>query len=291
MLKDKKYKNELELTAAQLKAAAKKPMQQTKLKLRKGFHAAPISYKVLMNRQLTDADQKIVNKVLVQCTSPEKCKEVMAKEPNWTYREISFVQAHPCGLFLYKGLSVILFYHRQVSIVEPMPKDPVPSGVLESEEDIWARLDLFSLSPRERLEALREKDLIIISRDQEIVALKSLLRTVQTAKVRAVFQRLVEVQKALVLAHKKKVWKDVENVAEQLSESINDSGFVFVSGVEEKAIKKVTAELEAVNVGNNKIRKALAATWLRKVEAINADNEELRVEVAKLKKKLALTKK
>lgn len=237
-LKDKKSNRELaEFTQKQLKAITKKPLRQTKLKLRKGFSNAPITYTVLMTTQLTEPDRKIVTKALVHCTTPNKCRELMAKEPGWMYRDISFVQDHKCGLLLYKGLSVALFYHRQVINIEPMPNDPVPSGVLENDEDVWVRLDLFSLSPRQQHQELREQDTLIIALRQQVAALEAMLKPAQKANAKEVIQKvtalneindLAGLRDALNKAFSQKSWLAVSIVRRGLIKFMKESKLVKV---------------------------------------------------------------
>lgn len=136
------------LTKKQMKEACKDPMLQTKIKLRSKWKA-PIKYRVLQVFQLNEVDRREVAKIMVQSVTPDEAKQATFLKPFWSYRDISLVKDFECGILCFKGLAVCLFYKRQCYEVEPVATDPVPIGALENEDDIWARLDLFSKSPRE----------------------------------------------------------------------------------------------------------------------------------------------
>lgn len=150
------------LSKAELKEACSGTFVQTKIKLRSRW-SAPLKYKVLMTFQLSEEDRKVVAKGLVKAITPKEAKAL--REPislgwsSWSYRDISLMKDFECGVLQFKGLAVCLFYKRQCAEIEPVATDPVPIGALESEDDIWARLDLFSKSPRELHASVRE-DLI-----------------------------------------------------------------------------------------------------------------------------------
>lgn len=160
------------LTRKQLKEACKDTFKQTKIKLRTKWGTA-IKYKVLMTFQLNDKDRREVAKVLALAVTPMKAKEqiILARRRiqertgdlhaalncPWSYRDISMVKDFECGVLQFKGLAVCLFYKRQCSEIEPEPKDPIPIGALENDDDIWARLDLFSKSPRQLIGDIREE--------------------------------------------------------------------------------------------------------------------------------------
>lgn len=178
MLKEKrldaKYKKPL--TKKQLREACKAPLLQTKLKMRKGFQAAPLFYYVLMTHQLNEVDKKIVTKGLLHAITPLEAKELVLTQPGWMFRDISLIKDFECGVLMYKGLAVALYYKRQVSKIEPEPYEPVPSGALENPKDVWARLDLFSKSPRQLVADAQEE---LLLKDQEIIELKQQLEAMK----------------------------------------------------------------------------------------------------------------
>jgi hypothetical protein len=159
-----------------------KASKQTRLKLRNGFHKAPISYRVLMISQFSAIDNKEVSKGLALAITPEKAKELLprpGKQTKWKLIQNSSVGL--CGTYdvqqlLYKGLEVAVFWKRQTSEVIPDPSDPVPEGILENPDDVWARLDLFHKSARQmvgvvgaELNTLRSE---LASKDAQIQAQK-----------------------------------------------------------------------------------------------------------------------
>jgi hypothetical protein len=182
------------LTRKEVKEACKNPMVQTKIKLRSKWRA-PITYKVLQVFQLSKQDRKEVSKTLVQAITPDKARRAILGKVGWMYRGISLVKDHDVGLLVFKGLAVCLFYKRQFSEIEPIATDPIPLGSLEDDDDIWARLDLFSKSPRE-LHAtvgpelvelnnentelkyqVKVRDTIIESLEQKVVALQEQIKS------------------------------------------------------------------------------------------------------------------
>ena len=134
---------------------ALKASRQTKLKLKKGFHNAPITYKVLMNHQFNEEDQKIIARGLVKAITPKAAEQLLpapGKPSKWTLQQntsVGIIGTYTLCILKYKGLEVAVFWKRQTSEVTPDPSDPVPEGVLESPDDVWARLDLFNKSPRQ----------------------------------------------------------------------------------------------------------------------------------------------
>lgn len=191
MLTDHKSNKELpELTRKQLKAACKGSFPETRRKLKQGLGFAPLFYYVLTVHQLNDKDQKIVDKALAVCINPVEAKKLCKAQviagsvllaTKWSYRDISLVKDFECGVLMYKGLAVALYYKRQVTKIEPEPMDPVPTGALESLEDVWARLDLFSKSPKQLVgslkEELLEKERTILELQQQLKATETLLTT------------------------------------------------------------------------------------------------------------------
>lgn len=187
MLADHKPRTtEVELSAKEVREACKKPMIQTKIKLHSKW-AAPIKYKVLQVFQLKKEDRKEVFKILAVAITPAKAKLAVHAKAFWSYRDISLTKDFDCGVLMFKGLAVCLFYKRQCTEVEPIATDPVPIGALENEDDIYARLDLFSKSPRELHQSVREEFLElnmqitelgydIKARDLEITQLEKLAR-------------------------------------------------------------------------------------------------------------------
>lgn len=162
--------------------------RQTKLKLRKGFVAAPINYRVLMVTQFTDEDRNIISKGLIVATNPIRAAVLLPKadehlkpqreRSKWSMRALSLVRDFDVQILMYKGVEVALFLKRQTSVVTPEPEDPAPEGVLEDDEDIWARLDLFSKSPRQLVGSVRDE---LAARNDEIAKLTSYVETLKKA--------------------------------------------------------------------------------------------------------------
>jgi hypothetical protein len=183
MLTDHKSNKELpELNRKQLKQACRGTFPETKRKLKQGLGLAPLFYYVLTVHQLNDKDQKIVDKALVLCTNPVEAKKYLLKQPGFSYRDISLVKDFECGVLVYKGLAVALFYKRQVTKIEPEPMDPVPTGALESLEDVWARLDLFTKSPKQLVGSLKEE---LLEKERTILELQQQLRATETLQIAA----------------------------------------------------------------------------------------------------------
>jgi len=166
-----------QLTKKQLKEACKDTFIQTKVKLRSRW-AAPIKYKVLQTFQLSDKDRKHVAKTMIKAVTPTIAREIAHKEALWSYRDISLVKDFECGVLQFKGLAVCLFYKRQCNEIEPVATDPVPIGALEDEVDLYARLDLFSKSPRELHSSVREE---LLSLSMEVEELKHELAVTRAA--------------------------------------------------------------------------------------------------------------
>jgi hypothetical protein len=116
-----------------------------------------MKYKVLMTFQLNNKDRKEVAKILTLAVTPQKAKHVIVGRVGWSYRDVTTVKDFEVGILQFKGLWVCLFCKRQCNEVEPVAVDPVPIGALENEDDIWARLDLFSKSPRQLVGVVREE--------------------------------------------------------------------------------------------------------------------------------------
>lgn len=134
-----------------------KASKQTKLKLRKGFVKAPISYRVLMVAQFTEVDMKEIARGLLQATTPDKAKVLLpqpGKPSKWSMRAVSYVGDYNVHSLHYKGLEVAAFWKRQTSEVIPAPSDPVPEGVLENPDDVWVRFDLLYKSARQLTSAV-----------------------------------------------------------------------------------------------------------------------------------------
>ena len=180
------------LSKKEMRDACKNPLTQTKIKIKSRW-LAPLKYKVLQTFQLNERDRKEVVKMLTTATTPEKAMKAIYLKPFWSYRSISLIKDFECGVLQFKNLGVCLFYKRQCSEIEPMPSEPVPIGALESDDDIWARLDLFSKSPRQlvsdaRIE-LAELDMkvaelqhIVSSQANVIAALENELATLKQNK-------------------------------------------------------------------------------------------------------------
>lgn len=146
--------------------------KQTRLKMRKGFVAAPLTYKVLMVTQFTDEDMKIISKGLIKAVTPVKARELLPtpqqSKSKWMLRSVSHVGTFDVQILMYKGLEVALYLKRQTSIVTPELGDPAPEGCIESEDDVWARLDLFSKSPRQLVGSVANE---LAAKDLEITRL------------------------------------------------------------------------------------------------------------------------
>lgn len=147
--------------------------KQTRLKMRKGFVAAPLKYKILMVHQFTDEDVKIISKGLIKATTPIKAKDLLPTPTNmkskWRIKYISQVGIHDVQLLTYKECEVALFFKRSVSIIEPELEDPAPEGYIQNEDDLWARMDLFGKSPRQLVGSVAQE---LADKDVEISALK-----------------------------------------------------------------------------------------------------------------------
>lgn len=178
MLRERRGPKLEKLTTRQLRAACKNSFPATRRKLKHGIGTAPLYYYVLQVHQLKESDQKIVNKGLATCTTPVECRKLAASGvANWMYRDISLVKDFECGILLYKGLAVALYYKRQVNKIEPEPMDPVPTGALLNLDDVWARLDLFSKSPRQLVDTLKEE---LLEKERTILELTQQLKAANT---------------------------------------------------------------------------------------------------------------
>lgn len=177
MLRDVRApKGQEPLTKKEMKEACGNLYAETKRKLRQGFGKAPLFYYVLRVQQLCAKDQKIVDKGLTVCSTPDECRALISKQVGWSYRDISLVKDFECGVLLYKGLAVAVYYKRQVTKIEPGPLDPIPSGALENLEDVWARLDLNSKSPRQLVGSVKTE---ILEKDQQILDLQQQLKATE----------------------------------------------------------------------------------------------------------------
>jgi hypothetical protein len=163
--------------------------KQTRLKLRKGFMAAPLRYKVLMVSQFNDVDSKIIQKGLIQAINPTEANKLLpgpsdrllpsAKRSKWMLRAVSQVGDFDINVLLYRGSPVALYFKRPISIVEPEEGDPAPEGYVEDENDLWVRLDLFSKSPRQLVGSVRgelaDKNAEIERLKDEVLTLRSIV--------------------------------------------------------------------------------------------------------------------
>lgn len=183
-----------------------KASKQTRLKLRKGFHKAPISYRVLMVSQFNKEDQKEIAKGLIAAITPEKANELLprpGKQSKWSMRQVSLVGNFDVRSLHFKGLEVAAFWRRQTSEVIPDPSDPVPEGVLENPDDVWSRMDLFHKSARqmvgvvgEDLKSLQNEN---IAKDVYIETLKSELlandKTIKSLQAQLQAQQPIKAKK------------------------------------------------------------------------------------------------
>ena len=173
------------LTKKALREACKGTYRETRRKLKQGLGVAPMFYYVLTVIYLNAKDQKVVEKGLAVCTTPTDCKLLAQKQVGWLYRDISLVKDFDCGVLQYKGLAVAVYFKRQVTKIEPEPMDPIPVGHLETLDDAWARLDLFSKSPRQLVDALNEE---LIDARNTITDLTQQLQATQTLMAAATKQ-------------------------------------------------------------------------------------------------------
>lgn len=134
-----------------------------------------LQYRKLMVAQFTPQDHKIIAKGLVKATTPSKA-EVLLPQPGdnllpreqrskWSMRSVSLIGNADVWVLLYKGLEVAVFFRRQTSLITPEPGDPIPEGYLQHADDVWARMDLFSKSPRQLVGSVREE---LAEKDREI---------------------------------------------------------------------------------------------------------------------------
>ena len=144
-----------------------KAERQTRLKLRKGFANAPLTYKVLSVDQLSELDKRIVTKQLAKLTNPLQAKQMVQPGAVWGYRALSLFPPE-CGLILYKGVHVAIFFKRTTEEIEPLPCDPVPAGALENPDDVWIKFDLLGKSARQvyadvrgELEEMRSENAVL----------------------------------------------------------------------------------------------------------------------------------
>ena len=190
---------DVEMTRTQIKDAIRNPMVQTKIKLRSKWQS-PIKYKVLQTFQLKPVDRKEVYKILALAITPAKAKQHTYSRAFWGYRDISLVKDFECGVLTFKGLAVCLFYKRQVNEVEPVATDPIPLGALENDDDLYARLDLFSKSPRELHQSVREDLLTLTEENAELkyqVSTRTTLLAEMQSKLTAAETALKETQTKL----------------------------------------------------------------------------------------------
>jgi len=167
---------------------------QTRLKLRKGFDKAPISYRVLMSSNIfNDADKKEIIKGLAFATTPIKAKTLLpqvGKPSKWSIRQISQIGNFDVQSLHFKGLEVAVFWKRQTSEVIPDPSDPVPEGVLENPDDVWVRFDLFVKSARQLTGAVQQelaklqqeidlKDLLLKAKDRDLEVNSKTIKALQ----------------------------------------------------------------------------------------------------------------
>ena len=163
--------------------------KQTKLKLRKGFHKAPPTYRVLAVNQLSKEDLKIVTKTMIKINTEAQAKALVGIGSKWGYKPFQITDR--VGVITYKGIEVALMFKRFTTMVEPMPDDPVPEGYLENPEDVWIRYDLFGLSPRQQSKIIRtevesqekEANMLQIELDAKDIIIKNLetsMKSLQT---------------------------------------------------------------------------------------------------------------
>jgi len=155
--------------------------RQTRLKMRRGYVKAPLSYTVLMITQFTEKDEKEIMKGLVKATTPEKAKVLLpvpGRKSNWSMKPLMLVGDHNIHLLSFKGAEVSLFFQRKTSVITPEPEDPAPEGVIEHADDVWIRLDLFNKSPRQLVGAVLED---LEEKDREIKRLEIMVDALQAS--------------------------------------------------------------------------------------------------------------
>jgi bacterioferritin (cytochrome b1) len=107
-----------------------------------------------MVAQLTAADHKEIAKGLLKAPTPEKAEVLLPTLPGcklskWSMKMVTALGNYGVHALMYKGLEVAVFWKRQTSEVIPDPSDPVPEGVLENPDDVWAVLYLNGKSSRQ----------------------------------------------------------------------------------------------------------------------------------------------
>lgn len=171
--------------------------RQTKLKLRKGFDKAPITYKVLAVNLFTDTDNKIIAKTLMALNTDKQAQAVVTKiewHNPWGFSyAVSLKGPERIGILTYKGVEVALFFKRYTVDVVPAPEDPVPEGALENLEDVWIRFDLFGQSIRQQHKTIRNE---IITQERELQLCEVALK-IETALVGKMEQQIKSLQTQL----------------------------------------------------------------------------------------------
>jgi hypothetical protein len=138
-----------------------KASRQTKLKLRKGFDYAPLQYRVLAVSMLSDSDKEYVARQLLHVTNDVEAMALLKLESNGKFRwglrwAITIGFSSKCAIIAYKGVEVALLYRRVTNLIEPLPEDPKPVGMLESEDDVWVLFLLNGESARHQQMVLRK---------------------------------------------------------------------------------------------------------------------------------------
>jgi hypothetical protein len=151
----------------------------------------PIKYRVLVCRQLSKADKtEVVSKVSTIYSGPEafansfqqdkKLIGIMHHE-HWQYE----IKDHlgRIGILKFKGVEVAIYVQRQIAIMEPLPMDPVPEGVIEDPKDAWVRFDLLGAEPKtlavKMSKVVKQGETLLSLADKELAAKKILIDELQ----------------------------------------------------------------------------------------------------------------
>lgn len=187
--------------------------KQTKLKLRKGFHKAPLAYRVLTAKMLSKDDKAIVNKALAALHTPAQVEGLIGKGSKWGYSKM--MGPRDVGVILYKGAEVALLYKRSTEEIRPMPCDPIPEGALENMDDVWVRFDLTGQSIRQQTATVKaqiaeqdkETQLLRVELEAAQRDIQAHLHTISTLRGQVAAKKAAEPTPSVKKAAKKKTGK------------------------------------------------------------------------------------
>lgn len=211
--------------------------RQTKLKLRRGFVKAPLSYSILAVDQVSKADLKVIIKTIVKVKTDQDAQKLVGIGSKWGYKPLAY-QTDRVGVITYKGIEVALMYRRVTLTVLPLPEDPAPEGALENPDDVWVRFDLFGKSVRQQHKDIRE----------ELATFEDELRV----------NRMELFARDIVLANKDKHIKSL--LTKSFKEALSDK--MTYEHLKEALKDKKTLELVTTTITNN--QKELAAQARKK---------------------------